>query len=119
MTIRDYSFKTKSGLSFEVTATSKSESRAKITSRNDLFAFCHGFCTPEWWISLPGAMVQHDGPNRAFMAPGSEIHHSGVQNPWQRANRSFLDVILALDSDSEVAVTSKLSPDQVMGPNVK
>ena len=76
MTIRDYSFKTKSGLSFEVTATSNSESRAKTTSRNDLFAFCHGLCTPEWWVSLPGAMVQHDGPNRAFMAPGSEIHHS-------------------------------------------
>ena len=60
-------------------------------------------------------MVQHDGPNRAFMALGSEIHHSGVQNLWQRANRSFLDVILALDSDFEVAVTSKSSPGQVMG----
>ena len=54
------------------------------------------------------------GPSCCTMAPGSEIHHSGVQNPWQKANTSFLDVILALDSDFEVVVTSKLSPDLVL-----
>ena len=64
--------RTRSGLNFEVLATSKSKSRAKTTSRNDLFTFNHGFCTPtpEWWILLPGAM------NARF---GSIMLHHGTR----------------------------------------
>ena len=52
----------------------------------------------------PDATVQHDGPNRALDSSGSEIHLSGVHNPWEKANISFVDVLLSLDSDFEVAV---------------
>ena len=66
-------------------------------------------------------MLDLDHHAAPSVASGSEVHLSGVQNPWRKANRSFLlDVILTLGSDLKVAGTSKLiSPDRAVAKNVK
>ena len=57
-------------------------------------------------------------PSCCTMASGSKSYHSGVQNPYSKANGSFLDVLSALGSDSEVSRTSKAIPDLVLGRHV-
>ena len=48
------SFKTRPGLVFEVLATSKSESRSRITSRKHLFTIYRRLCTPERGLHAEG-----------------------------------------------------------------
>ena len=61
----------------------------------------------------------HDfGPSCCSIASGSEINHSGVHNSQKKTGIPFLDVIVSLDSDSEVPISSKLRTDRISGQNV-
>ena len=61
-----------------------------------------------------GPAMHGFGPSCCSIASGSEINHSGVHNSQKKTGISFLDVIVSLDSDSEVPRSSKLRPDLVL-----